>query len=138
MKLSPLDKLFTTNFILPDFDSLTWGQIFELREDKFIKSFRKSIRPYLEGTIPTEKAYSIKLQRDLWDFISEMKPSIMGSWMSGIFSNIPGLPFNPVGMALSAQDIEKNQQISNKFGHLFFIQNLGEKIEKDDWTKLLD
>lgn len=119
-----IHDVFSSDLIVPDFDKLSWSQVFELRADKHVKAFRKVIYNYLKPEAKIDNAYALGVSRDLWKLVSDIEPSIQKSIISGVFSNIPFLPINPVGIGLAAKEVFENREIEKRFGHLFFVQKL--------------
>lgn len=123
-----IHDVFSSDLIVPDFDKLSWSQVFELRADKHVKAFRKVIHNYLKPDSKVDDAYALGVSRDLWKLVSDIEPSIQKSIISGVLSNVPFLPINPVGIGLAAKDVSKTREIERRFGHLFFVQKLKASI----------
>jgi len=117
-------NLFTTDLLFPDFESLSWDQILELRQDKYIASFRKKVFSSIGQGLHVDKTLHESLDKDLWYLAEQCKPNIGSRLIELVLSNIPlSIPINPVscffgGKAL-IQDI-KNKEKS----WVFVIQSM--------------
>lgn len=123
-------ELFKNDLLNPSFDDLTWDEIIELRSDKYIHHFRKMV---FENTIDTPEkpdlALTYKVQSDLWNLAREVKPNITETFLTGFLGNLPSpLILNPVGLCSAIAQTYEAKQRSDKYGHVFFIQNVRDKI----------
>ncbi|EKA7356915.1 hypothetical protein OL322_004495 [Vibrio vulnificus] len=109
-------NLFTTELIIPDFETLTWDQILELRQDKYIKSFRNKVFNNVGTGVHPDESLHKSLEKDLWYLAEQAKPSIEGRLIEMCLSNLP-LPsaVNPFSyfygaksLAQGAANVEKS------------------------------
>ncbi|MCR9309166.1 MULTISPECIES: hypothetical protein [Vibrio] len=109
-------NLFTTELIIPDFESLSWDQILELRQDKYIQSFRNKVFNNVGTGVHPDESLHESLEKDLWYLAEQAKPNIEGRLLEMFLSNLP-LPstVNPFSyfygaksLAQGAANVEKS------------------------------
>lgn len=116
-------ELFSGGLLIPNFDSFSWGEVLELREDKYVKSFRAAVYELIKSEAPFEAALQQKVQDDLWALAADVRPNVRQSVLAGIGSNLPfPMALNPIGVGLALKDIRDNRARENRYGHVFFIQ----------------
>ena len=116
--------LFTTDLILPDFESLSWEQILELRQDKYIKSFRKKVFSSLGTDLHIDVALNKSLENDLWHLAEQCKPNIGKRIIEIILSNIPlPSPANPFSCYYGGKALVQDNKNKDK-SWVFVIQNM--------------
>lgn len=121
--------MFDDGILVPDFESLSWDEIIELRNDNNIKNFRKMIRDLSEGDKNMNDALVAKVQKDLWELIAELKPNTLKSFLSGFLGNLPSPTIlNPIGVGAAINDTYKSHKTLKNYGHLYFIQNIRSKV----------
>lgn len=109
---------------VPDFGDLSWDQIFELREDRFIKNFRDKISSIIKES-PNEISSIIepKILKGLWDIASYANPNVGETVLNGFLTNLPlPLPVNPYGVYRAVKDVVDTKRQANNNGWMFFIQ----------------
>ena len=120
---SELD-LFTTDIILPDFESLTWDQILELRQDKYIKIFRGKVFSSLGSGLHIDEVLNQNLDHDLWYLAEQCKPHIGKRVVEIILSNIPlPTPVNPFSYYYGGKAFAQDNKNKDK-AWVFVIQNM--------------
>lgn len=119
--------------IFPDFSLLSWDEIFELRYDPSIRSFRRRI--FKNANSPFEPNYVNRSKlaqsylNDLKDFYKQRKPKPLSTIGKGIAGNLPtGIP-NPFSFLFSSVDIKNDIRDHNKFAWLHFVQQVEEMTE---------
>lgn len=122
------------DFQFPDFGLLSWGEVFELRDDPAIVSLRN--RVFGAGDV---KSGPIHVNReglresyiiDLEKFYNLRKPDPHASLIKGFLGNIPtGIP-NPFSFLFSAVDIKNDVRDYKKFSWLHFVQQVGDITTK--------
>ncbi|MCA3903773.1 hypothetical protein JKP31_21100 [Vibrio vulnificus] len=117
-------NLFSTNLVLPDFESLTWDQVLELRQDKYIKSFRDKVFSNVgTGVHPDEKLHN-DLEADLWYLAEQCKPSIGKRLIEIFLSNVAlPSPINPFSYFYGAKSLVQDAANMDK-SWVFVIQNM--------------
>ncbi|EKQ6534963.1 TPA: hypothetical protein RQP16_005732 [Klebsiella michiganensis] len=125
---SNIENLFTTDLIIPNFEELTWDQILELREDKYIKAFRKKYFSIEMNDKNIDLELNFDLDSALWDLALQIKPNITKSSMEAVLSNLP-LPtvVNPFGIYYGAREIIKNYKNKRNHSWVYFIQSAKNK-----------
>ncbi|WP_370620913.1 hypothetical protein NMD07_19555 [Citrobacter cronae] len=125
---SNIENLFTTDLIIPSFEELTWDQILELREDKYIKAFRKKYFSIEMNDKNIDLELNFDLDSALWDLALQIKPNITKSSMEAVLSNLP-LPtvINPFGIYYGAREIIKNYKNKRNHSWIYFIQSAKNK-----------
>jgi hypothetical protein len=129
-----LNELVSNSTMIPDFGDLSWDQIIELREDKYIFKFRKKVEETLKTS---QSSLSSTIDRDiisgLWDIATYAKPKIGMTVLDGILTNLPSpLIVNPYGVYKSVSEvIDKKKSIEHN-GWVFFIQN-ARRIYSNDY-----
>lgn len=112
----------------PDFSLLTWNEIFDLRNDPSIKSFRNKI---FESSSTISEPNTINrsiLERDylqeLEEFYKMREPKPLTSIMKGVAGNLPlGIP-NPFSYIFATVDIKNNIRDYKKFSWLHFVHQI--------------
>jgi len=118
-------ELFNGGLLIPDFDEFTWDEILELRDDKYVKSFRNVVYELMNNGTSIEPSLQQRVQDDLWHLAADMRPNVRQSVLGAIGSNLPSpLIVNPIGVGLALKDIRDNRERENKYGHVFFIQKM--------------
>lgn len=118
-------ELFSGGLLVPDFDSFSWDEVLELREDRHVKSFRKAVYKLMGSGAPLDATLQQGVQNDLWRLAADVRPNVRQSVLAGIGSNLPSpIIVNPIGVGLALKDILDNRERENKYGHVFFIQSM--------------
>jgi hypothetical protein len=118
-------SLFEEDVLVPDFDSLSWGEILDLREDKYLKAFRKVVFDIATSTNNVEPALVARVQSDLWNLVSDAKPNVARTFLTGILGNLPSpIVLNPIGVGAAIKDTYDAKKLEAKYGHVFFINNM--------------
>ncbi|MFQ6334005.1 hypothetical protein [Methylophilus sp. 3sh_L] len=122
--------LFGGDLLIPNFDSYSWDEILELREDRHIKAFRKVAVDAMEGSKPLDTAIEQRVMSDLFRLARDVKPDVTHAVLNGVGSNLPSpLMVNPLAIALSMKDVKDNMDRDKKYGHVYFIQGMRERKE---------
>ncbi|MDE1334209.1 hypothetical protein [Vibrio aestuarianus] len=118
--------LFGDDLLIPNFDELSWDQIIELRGDKYIEAFRSMVfETAIDNPTSVDKALVSKVQKDLWDLASEVKPNITETFLTGFLGNLPSpLILNPIAIGAAINDTYQAKQRADRYGHVFFIQGI--------------
>lgn len=117
--------IFRDGVLIPNFDAFTWDEILELREDKYVKSFRNIVYDLMNKQEPVDVALQKRIENDLWKLVSDVKPNVRQSVLAAIGSNIPSpIIVNPIGAGMALKDISDNRKREEKYGHVFFIQKM--------------
>jgi len=118
--------LITNNINIPDFGQLSWSVLLELRKDDYIKSFRTKIAEFTSSeNMDVKNIIDHEVIKGLWELAERVKPNLPATSINGILTNIPlPLPVNPYGLALAAKEVIDAKRICDKYGWIFFIQNV--------------
>lgn len=126
----------TGNINYFDFANLSWESIIELRNSEFTKNFRIKIielaEKYSNEDNPDQFSNDLTdyIEDSKFDFIGKKIPKTRQSILTGIGSNLPSpILINPIGVASSISDINKNKKIKNEFGWLIFIQKTRKMVK---------
>ena len=118
-------ELFGGGLLVPDFDSFSWDEVLELREDKYVKSFRKAVYELMRRDVPLDATLQQRVQTDLWNLAADVRPNVRQSVLAAIGSNLPSpIVVNPIGVGLALKDIRDSRERENRYGHVFFIQKM--------------
>jgi hypothetical protein len=122
-----LDKLMSeVNCALPSVSTLSWDEIFELRQDRRIKAFRNWINNNKESIL--DKGIESKLNEELWNAFKELKPNLLATFIKAVIGNVPiPMPINPIGIGTTIYDIGKDIKTQNKYALLSFINDIRER-----------
>ena len=118
-------NLFNSDILVPDFDALSWDEIIDLRSDKYIHAFRKVVFDLARSNPDVNEALVNKVQSDLWKLVSESKPNVLKTFLTGFLGNLPSPTIlNPIGVGSLIKDTYKENKLNNNYGHVFFIQGI--------------
>jgi len=118
-------ELFNGGLLIPDFDTFTWDEILELRDDKYVKAFRNAVYELMGSSNFLDSSLQQRVQTDLWSLANDARPNVRQSVLAAIGSNLPSpLIVNPISVGLALKDIRDNRERDNKYGHVFFIQKM--------------
>ncbi len=125
-KSSELDLNFSEyKSLIPNFGSLSWRDIHDLRKEKQIINFRNVIS---KNNLNSEKELAEHIIDDLWDIARSANKNIASEVFMGIGTNIP-LPFpNPIGIFDSVNGIRKSIKFKTDYSYLLFLMDLQKKI----------
>lgn len=120
----------TVDLVFPSVSELSWDEVLDLRNHRFIDSFRKTINDLLvqldcgdQNTV--REVVDELVNKSIKEVFSLTSPSIKKQIIKGILSNIPLNIPNPVSIASSLSDIYKDGKLEKKYGWLFFyVENL--------------
>lgn len=111
---------------IPDFTLLPWEAVVALTESKWRKPCIERFR--MMGAPPDQQ-----VRRDVVDALWQLATDV-GSQMSlpktifrGVLGNLPGLPINPFGLGLAAQEARSVRRQSRDHGWLFFLQEIRQR-----------
>lgn len=108
----------------PDFGLLTWPEIFELRLDPSIKSFRAKIREmHKSGGVRefTDDLLSKEYLQDLAGAFDRRRPNPLKSFWRGMVGNWPLPISNPVGWLFALADFRAELKDFDDFNWLHFV-----------------
>ncbi|HVB95083.1 MAG TPA: hypothetical protein VND41_00590 [Nitrososphaerales archaeon] len=109
---------------IPDYANLSWSEIFRLKESGYLSDFRKMTANLTISPVNI----SPELLGSLWDLVGEVKPNMKRTYVTSIAGNIP-LPFpNPIGVLDDIRSMLKDDQLTERYGWLFFIQETRRKV----------
>lgn len=118
-------SLFNNDILVPDFDSLSWGEVIDLRGDKYLKAFRETVFGIATTSGDLDPALVSKVQGDLWELVADAKPNVARTFLSGFLGNLPSpTVLNPIGVASAVEDVIEARKLEKKYGHIFFINNM--------------
>jgi hypothetical protein len=125
---SPVKSLL--DVAAPDFGSLSWSQILELRSDPYLKDFRRKVAGLAaNGPALDKKALRNVVDSSLWNFVAENEPRVTRTILSAVVGNLPvPSPVNPVGLATSALEVVSEIRKKRSFGWLVFITRLRRRL----------
>lgn len=114
---------------VPDFGTLSWATIIDLRSDRFVKDLRRRIAELAPsqsvGSEPDDNALRTLVDSSLWDFVARNEPQLTRTVLGAVAGNLPlPLPFNPIGLISAASDAVSEITMKRKFGWLMFIARL--------------
>lgn len=123
-----INNLFTTDLVIPNFEELSWDQILELREDKYIKEFRKKIFSYNGENGSIDEILANDLNKSLWQLAEQCKPNMRKTILEVVLSNLP-LPtiLNPFGLYYGRKAIKNSNENKNTHSWLYFVQSIKNK-----------
>jgi hypothetical protein len=126
----PLDTLRQEiDYTIPSLANLSWGQVFELRTDKRIKSFKE----WINGNKPEIEKKGLReiVFKELWDVMGQLKPNILVDSVKATIGNLPlPIPINPLSLVAEAVDLYKNKKFNRKYAWLLFLYDLQNKVSK--------
>ena len=85
-------------------------------------SFTRKLSDLRLEEIKKEGSSYFQILGDLFQFVSEMKPSMTSSSFKGIICNLPIGVVNPFAIGDSLHQLAKIHEIEKRYGYLFFIQ----------------
>jgi hypothetical protein len=100
-----------------DFGALSWREILRLRRS----GFRDDFRGRLEEIAATDDPAGAAAWGDLWKFARESVPSPGRTLVTGILGSLPLPFFNPVGLAATVAQAQRDGELRRDYGWLFFI-----------------
>lgn len=125
IKCNDVNELFTTTLVIPNFEELSWDHILDLREDKYIKEFRKKVFSCSNGEGPIDEIIKADLDAALWDLASQCKPNMLKTLVEVVLSNIPSPTMvNPFGLYYGARDTVETYQNKKDKSWIYFVQSL--------------
>jgi hypothetical protein len=117
------------NSLIPSVDQLDWNEIFEIRGDHRIKSFREWLNHNSQDIQDIGMVEAIN--KELWAALGELKPGLAANSVKGVLGNLPlPIPINPMAIVTSLYDIGKNIQFNKKYNWLLFTYDLRNKVAK--------
>ncbi len=126
-------------FTIPDFGSLSWGEVFELRSDRFVKDFRTKLGETmrLAGTTDANNAQlGTQIEGELWRLVEESQPPRLGVRLGKIGLSLLHVPpfewISPlIHSALGLGELIEDSKRRKAFGWLFFLGNARKTLPKD-------
>jgi hypothetical protein len=113
--------------LFPDFTSMSWDEIFELREHAKIGQFRNKLQTISEKSLlyprsnwtPLWKEYF----RDLEILAQDVNPSIVQSGIIGALGSIPLEIPNPLSAIARGLSFLEQRDRNSRYGWLYFVQH---------------
>lgn len=126
-----VNDLFSSNILIPNFEKLSWNQILDIREDKYIKEFRKKVFSCSNRQSPIDEILSNDLDSELWDLANQCQPNLGKKVIEVILSNLP-LPtvVNPFGLYYGAKTLAQEYQKTKKSSWVYFVHSLRKVSQK--------
>lgn len=122
---SNINSLFTTDLIIPNFEALSWDQILELREDNYIKEFRKKIMSLSNSNEKMDEALSRELTTSLWSLADQCKPNMSKSILEVVLSNLPSPTIvNPFGLYCGVKNVIDTKKNKDEHSWVYFVQSM--------------
>lgn len=112
-----------------DFATLEWEDIIELRENSNFIYFTNKLSELRKDEVKQAGSAHQKILGDLFQFLDEMTPQLPASILKGVICNLPLAPVNPLSVVDSVRGIAQAKIIKNRFGHLFYIQEIRKQQE---------
>ena len=119
------------DILIPEVSELSWDKVVELRNHRFVESFRKKISELIEHVESgdqdvTHDILDELVNKSIKEVFSLFEPNIVKQIIKGIASNCPlPIPVNPVSVASAAADVYKDYILKKKYGWLFFyVENI--------------
>lgn len=120
-----IKTLFTTDLVIPNFEELSWDQILELREDKYIKEFRDKILSCNGEGGSIDEIIAKDLNNSLWQLADQCKPNMKKTILEVLLSNLPSPTIvNPFGLYYGAKSIQKTNVNQNTNSWVYFVQSM--------------
>jgi hypothetical protein len=124
---APIELIAESTYI-PDFSTLSWDLIFELREESLVKDFREKFHSFNKASSKTCFDLNECIIDSLWSLARQVQPNVGATTLSAIVTNIPTGPIpNPLAVANSLKDVYNSKKLKDQYGWVFFIQHLREK-----------
>lgn len=109
---------------IPTAEKLSWENVFELRKNKNVDSFRQWIETKNDWS-------SMEIIDGVWDAFSTIKPNVKGTILKGIASNIPlPIPVNPASMFFAAKDAQQAIKFHRDHGAMVFFHDLRQVTQR--------
>ena len=110
---------------MPNFEELSWDQILELREDKYIKEFRQKIFSCNGQCGSIDEIIASDLNHSLWQLAEQCKPNMKKTIIEVVLSNLPSPTFlNPFGLYFGAKSIQSTNQNKDNHSWIYFVQSM--------------
>lgn len=109
---------------IPSAEKMSWENVFELRRNKNLDSFRQWIenRDDWDGR---------EIVEGVWDAFSSIKPNVKGTIFKGIASNIPlPIPVNPASMYFAAKDAQQALKFKRDHSAMVFFHDLRQVTQR--------
>jgi hypothetical protein len=115
---------------MSDPSKLSWEEVIDLREHKYVAGFRDKIRQ-LSGLVKANDEKQVMgllaemYDRDLKEIARITRPSRGRALLKAVAGNLPlPLLMNPVSATLSLVDIGQDRRMDEQFGWLYFLLDL--------------
>jgi hypothetical protein len=112
------------NSRFPDFGVLSWPEIFELRSDPSVISFRKKIKEIrdLNGVHNfTDEILTETYFKDLEDAFCKRRPKPLRAFLRGLVGNWPIVPLNPAGWLFAVADFQSELRDFKDLNWMHFV-----------------
>lgn len=120
-----INNIFTTDLVIPNFEELSWGQILELREDKYIKEFREKVFSCSEENKVIDEIIANDLNKSLWSLAEQCKPNMKKTILEVVLSNLPSPTIlNPFGLYYGGKAIKNTNKNQNTNSWIYFVQSM--------------
>lgn len=118
----------------PDFGLLSWPEIYELRSDPSVRSFRKKIREMQEVDDInefTDKNLEEAYLKDLEDAFIRRRPNPLRTFIRGVVGNFPFPVINPFGWLFSSADFKSELKDFRDLNWINFIYETKRTIDQE-------
>lgn len=112
-----------------DFGTLSWADIFTLRNSGFVDDYRKQVADWVlahtgdgstEGVTQSLEKF---IQDSVFELIGATEPRVRETILSGIGGNLPSpVGLNPISVFSAIRDAKNAHSLKSKFGWLYFVQ----------------
>lgn len=114
----------TRNSRFPDFGVLSWPEIFELRSDPSVRSFRKKIKEMRDANGVhnfTDEILTETYFKDLEDAFCKRRPKPLRAFLRGLVGNWPIAPLNPAGWLFAVADFKSELRDFKDLNWMHFV-----------------
>lgn len=119
--------------LVPDYSRLSWDRLIDLRHHQYLETFRNKVQEMnrmarSKDSVGVAKIAHELLLRDLVEIAKLTKPDVLSTnTLKLVASNMPlPIPVNPLSLLLGFEDIRKQKNLSDRFGWLYFLLDLGD------------
>ncbi len=122
----------TKNSRFPDFGLLSWPEIFELRSDPSVRSFRKKIKDMREADGVhdfTDENLTDTYFRDLENAFNRRRPKPLRTFLRGVVGNWPLAILNPASWLFAAADFKSELKDFRELNWMHFVSETKKVID---------
>lgn len=111
-----------------DFSQLSWDQIIELKQSRFLEDFRVKFSEWLielessNNSLLFEQKIDKYIKEANFNFLRQKKPLTRINVLSRVIENIPTVVPNPLAVYNALSQTVNDFQTEEEFGWMFFIQ----------------